>query len=85
MASEYEIKRLLRAAAEKLLDRKLSEQEISKLYQLYQQEYGTPYNKTIKALSEFSALSESHIIEKRSSSDDFDRVMQNLKRELEGK
>ena len=85
MANEYEIRRLLREAAEKLVIRKLTDQEVSRLYQLYQQEYGTPYSKTIKALSKFSALSESQVIEKRSSSDDFDRVMQDLKRELEGK
>jgi hypothetical protein len=85
MASENDIRRLLREAAEKLIGRKLTEQEVSKLYQLFQQEYGTPYNKTIKALSKFASFSESQVIEKRSSSDDFDRVMQDLKRELEGK
>jgi hypothetical protein len=84
MASEYEIKRLLKETAEKLLDRKLAEHEVTKLYQLYQQEYGTAYSKSIKALSEFSSFSERQILEKRSSSDDLDRVMQDLKRELEG-
>lgn len=78
MASEYEIRRLLKEATEKLLRRQLTSQEIDKLYQYYQQEYGTVYNKSIKALSKFSALSESQIHEKRSSSDDLDRVMQDL-------
>ena len=50
MASEYEIRRLLREAAEKLVERRLSEQEAIALYELYEQQYGTPYNKTIKAL-----------------------------------
>jgi hypothetical protein len=83
MASEYEIKRLLRDAAEKLIGRKLTEQEATKLYEFYQQEYGTLYNKSVNALSKFSSLSESQIRQKRSSSDDLDRVMQDLKRETE--
>ncbi|MGD0573410.1 MAG: hypothetical protein ABSB11_10390 [Sedimentisphaerales bacterium] len=85
MSSEYEIRRLLREAAEKLAGRKLTEQEASRLYQSYQQASGTPYNKIIIALSIVTSFSEGQIIEKRSSSDDFDRVMQDLKRELEGK
>lgn len=85
MANEYEIIRLLREAAEQLIGRKLTAQETTRLYQRYQQAHGTPYKKSIDALSEFSQLTERQIIEKRSSSDDLDRVMQDLKRELEGK
>ncbi len=85
MASEFEIKKLLREAAEKLVGRRLSESEIEKLYLLYQQEVGTPYKKTINTLQSFSSLSESQILQKRSASDDFDRVMRDIKRELEGK
>jgi hypothetical protein len=85
MASEFEIKRLLRAAAEKLIGRILTEQEVSNLYQFYQQAYGSTYEKTIEALSKFSRLTEKQIIEKRSSSDDLDRVMQDLLRQLGGK
>ncbi len=83
MPNEFEIKRLLKEAAEKLTGRKLSEQEVSKLYQFYQQAYGTAYRKTIDALSKFSSLTEKQIIEKRSSSDDLDRVMQDLARRLD--
>ena len=85
MASEYEIKRLLRQAAEKLVGRSLTEQEASRIYQSYQQAYGTSYNKTIEALSKFSSLTKKQIMEKRSSSDDLDRVMQDLLRQLDGK
>ena len=85
MANEFEIKRLLREAAEKLTGRILTEQEVSKLYQFYQQAYGSAYNKTIEALSKFSSLSERQIIEKRSSSDDLDRVMQDLLDKLDSK
>jgi len=85
MANEFEIKRLLRKAAEKLTIRKLTEQEGDKLYQLYAQAYGSSYNKTIEALSKFSRLTETQVIEKRSSSDDFERVMQDLARSLDNK
>jgi hypothetical protein len=85
MASEFEIKRLLREAAEKLTGRMLTEQDISKLYQFYQQAYGSAYNKTIEALSKLSSLSERQIIEKRSSSDDLDRVIQDVVRKLDEK
>jgi hypothetical protein len=85
MASEYEIKRLLRQAAEKLTGRSLTEQDVGKLYQFYQQAYGSSYNRTIEALTKFSSLTEKQIIEKRSSSDDLDRVMQDLLRQLDGK
>lgn len=85
MASEYEIKRLLREAAEKLIGRILTEQDASRLYQYYQQAYGSTYNRTIEALSKFSSLTEKQIIEKRATSDDLDRVMQDLLRKLNGK
>ncbi len=85
MATEYEVRRLLREVAQKLIGRNLNEQETEKLYKLYLEELGTPYNKTIKALSKFSALSETQIFQKRASSDDLDRVMQDLRTELEGK
>ena len=85
MANEFEIKRLLKEAAEKLTGRKLTEQEVSRLYQFYQQAYGSAYSKTIEALSKFSSLTEIQIIEKRSSSDDLDRVMQDLARKLDEK
>ena len=75
----------MREAAEKLVGRRLTEQEISRLYRSYQQEVGTPYKKTIKALQSFSSLTESQILEKRAASDDLDRVMQDLRRESEGK
>ena len=85
MANEIEIKRLLRQAAEKLTGRTLTEQEANRLYQFYEQAYGSTYSKTIDALTKFTHLTEKQIIEKRSSSDDLDRVMKDLLRQLDKK
>ena len=83
MANEFEIKRMLREAAEKLLGKRLTEQEISSLYRFYLEASGSSYNKAVESLSKFSQLSKSQIIEKRSSSDDLDRVMRDLERKLD--
>ena len=85
MANEHQIRSLLREVAEKLTMRKLTDAEASRLYDLYQKEYGTPYSKAASALGKFSGLSERQIIEKRSASDDLDRVMQDLRRQSEEK
>jgi len=83
MANELEIKRLLKEAAEKLIGRRLTDAEVAGLYRAYEAESGTLYEKAIKALSKTASFSERQIREKAASSDNLDRLMQDLKREAE--
>jgi hypothetical protein len=82
MANEYEIKLALRKAAEALVKRRITEAELGRLYQLYLQETGTDYQRAVKSLSRFSQFTEAQIVEKRSTSDDLDRLMSDLQDKL---
>jgi hypothetical protein len=81
MATEQDILKALRQAAEKLLGRTLTEPEYQELVKKYGAATGNLQQRALKALGGQTGFTEPQIRTKQASSDDLDRAM----RDLEGK
>ena len=82
MASELVVKLLLAEAAEKLTDRKPTEQEECVLYKYYLEAGGSMYRKTVEALRKYASFSEMGTLCKKKATDDMDKFMHEVLEQL---
>ena len=76
--SDQDIIQALRRAAEALVGRPISGEELNTLIQHFNQTSGTEYQRAIGTLSKFAGISEARIVEKTAASDNTDRLIQDL-------
>jgi len=83
MSTDRDLINALKNAASKLTHRDiLTKTDEDKLIEYFNKAEGTSYQKAISALKAFSSLTSQQITEKAASSDDTDRVMQDLENVL---
>lgn len=83
MATIQQIKDALQRAAEALLGRPLNDREVQQLYNYYAQASGTPYDRALEALRQFTSLTRPEITKRASASDNIGRRIDDLKDLLE--
>jgi len=78
MASDQQLRNALNAAAEQLINRKLTPEEVNRLVKLFNESKGQNKARTREALTNFSRLNERQLLEKCAASDNTNRVFKDL-------
>jgi hypothetical protein len=78
MASDQQLINALCAAAEQLINRKLTTEELDRLVKLFNESKGQNRTRTREALTNFSRLNENQLLEKCAASDNTNRVFKDL-------
>ncbi|OYP38890.1 hypothetical protein CGZ80_01335 [Rhodopirellula sp. MGV] len=78
----YEIKQKLIAAAEELLDRKLTQAEADELYRRFENAFGSKIERATQTLGLTTNMTPAQIRAKRASDDNCDRVIGDLENVL---
>jgi hypothetical protein len=78
MATNSDLVRALRAAAQSLLDRSLTDTENQQLIELFNKAAGTHHERAKEALRRFTGLRQVDIEKRASASDNTDRVIRDL-------
>jgi len=78
MTSKHDVVDALRRAAEALIGRSLTPDEVTQLIDLFNRADGSYREKAREALRRFTGLSEAQIREKTAASDNTDRVITDL-------
>jgi hypothetical protein len=78
MAS-WELERAFKTAAEKVLNRSVTDQELRRIVEGYERASGGVFDRAIRGIADGTNTSESQVRAKTAGSDDANRVMQDLK------
>lgn len=79
MIRDSELIQGLKLAAERITNRTLTQYDVDRLVELFNQSQGTTYERARKAIELFTGLSENQIIKNTAAADNLNRILGDLK------